>query len=113
LTLLGHHVTITAHVDHATWAFGDGSTDTTTSPGKPYSTSDPCHTAQCPHYYGHVYRSTGPVTVSGQVTWSGTYTVDGGAPIVIPGTVTGPAQSIALTVLQARGVLVDPNQPTR
>jgi hypothetical protein len=106
VTLLGHQVTLQVHVAQVDWDFGDGQRDTTPSPEPRYDPSAGCKTVSCPGYWGHVYAATGAMTVSATVTWSGRYRVDGGAWLDIPGTVTGPATTAALTVRQARGVLV-------
>jgi hypothetical protein len=106
VTLLGHQVRLQVHVARVDWDFGDGQRDTTPSPEPRYDPSAGCKTVSCPGYWGHVYAATGAMTVSATVTWSGRYRVDGGAWLDIPGTVTGPATTAALTVRQARGVLV-------
>ena len=107
VTLLGYRVTLRAHLQSVDWRFGDGQSDTTTDPGKAYSRDDPCRTVQCPDYFGHVYRSTGSLTIGAQLTWTGQFQVDGGAWQDIPGTVTAPATGTPLHVREARGVLVD------
>jgi hypothetical protein len=48
LTLLGHHVTIRVHIERIDWTFGDGHTDTTTSPQRKYDPAHSCHTTTCP-----------------------------------------------------------------
>jgi hypothetical protein len=106
VTLLGHRVDIRAHVQQVAWEFGDGDTDTTSTPGRPYTSADPCRTAQCPHYFGHIYVHTGAVTIRAQLTWAGEFRVDGGAWQTIPGTVSAAAANTAVHVKQARGVLV-------
>ena len=106
VTLLGHRVTLRAHLQQVHWDFGDQATDTTQSPGKPYSHDDPCRTAQCPNYFGHTYLRTGAVTISAQLTWTGQFRVDGGAWQDIQGTVTAPATNQPIRVREARGVLV-------
>jgi hypothetical protein len=106
VTLLGHQVTLQVHVAQVDWDFGDGQRDSTDGPERPYDPAAGCKTVTCPGYWGHVYGTTGAMTISASVTWSGRYRVDGGAWLDIPGTVTGPATTAALTVKQARGVLV-------
>jgi hypothetical protein len=110
--LLGEPVAITVAVDHVDWSFGDGTTDTSTSAGKAYTSADPCDTALCPGYYGHVYRATGPMTVTATVTWTGRFRIGGGAWQPIPGNVSGPTTTTRITVREARGVLV-PDPGTR
>jgi hypothetical protein len=105
--LLGFRVTLRAHLETVRWQFGDGAGDTTQGPGTRYSHDQPCTTAQCPGYFGHTYRRTGPVTIGAQLTWTGQFQVDGGAWQDIPGTVTAAATGQPIHVKEARGVLVD------
>jgi hypothetical protein len=104
--LLGQPVGIEVHVASVRWAFGDGTSDVAAMPGKRYDKSDPCATVLCPDYYGHVYRRAGAMTVAATVTWTARYRVAGGGWQNVPGSVTGRASSIRLTVREARGVLV-------
>ncbi len=104
--LVGHRVRITARLAGVSWDFGDGATDTSTGPGRPYPVGDPCQRARCPGFFSHVYRHTGRLRVSARATWTGTYTVDGGPPQLITGTVGGPLTSAALHVQQSTVVLV-------
>ena len=106
LTLLAHQVTITITVKTVNWNFGDDTTDTSTGPGRPFTPADHCGENQCPDWFGHTYTETGPVTTTADVTWNATYTVDGGPPQPIIGTVTGPRTTMKITVKQARAVLV-------
>jgi len=107
LTLLGRRVVVTLHLEHVDWDFGDGETDSAAAAGKAYDgVNNPCKTVACPGYYGHTYLLTGSMTVSAAVSWVASFSVDGGASLTIPGTVTGPAATTALRVKQARGVLV-------
>jgi hypothetical protein len=112
-TVVGRRVALRISFDHATWTFGDGATDTTTDPGKPYDkTGDPCAGAQCPDYYGHTYTSTGPVTVSLTVAWHAEFSLNNGTTwtAIDPAPLTGPATTHDLQILQSRGVLVpDPD----
>jgi hypothetical protein len=106
VTLLGHRVSLRAHVERVDWNFGDDSTDTTPTPGKAYTNADPCKTVDCPDYFGHTYVHTGRVTIAAELTWTGQFRVDGGVWQAIPGTVTAPATSAAIHVKEARGILV-------
>jgi hypothetical protein len=106
VTILGRAVQLRIHFDHADWAFGDDTTDTTTDPGKAYdSRGDPCRTAQCPDYYGHTYAATGVMTITLTVTWHAQYRL-GATWTDIAGMITGPTSRRVLTVKQARGILV-------
>jgi hypothetical protein len=107
-TVVGRRVQLRIHFDHATWNFGDGATDSTTDPGKPYTEADSCNTAQCPGYYGHTYTDTGSVTISLSVSWHAQFSLDGGTTWtdVDQAPLTGPTTTHQLSVVQARGVLV-------
>ena len=107
IEILGRRVVVSLSLDHVVWRFGDGESDTTSSPGKAYAEqADPCTTRECSDYYGHTYDRPGRVRVNAAASWSARFTVDGGAPITIPGTVAGPTEQAAIVVKQARGVLV-------
>lgn len=108
VTVVGQPVALRIGFDHADWSFGDGTTDSTTDPGKAYTKSDPCGSAQCADYYGHTYRDTGAVTISLTVAWHAQFSLDGGTTWtdVDPAPLTGPAATHDLDVVQARGVLV-------
>ena len=108
VTVVGRQVGLRIRFDHADWTFGDSTTDSTPDPGKPYSKSDPCDTAQCPDYYGHTYSDTGPVTITLTVAWHAEFSLDNGATwtAVDPAPLTGPATTHNLAVVQARGVIV-------
>ena len=112
VTLLGHQVGLRIHARAAAWAFGDGSTDTSAGLGRPYAAADGCGEAVCAGYFGHTYVSTGEMTVSATVTWAGEFSVDAGPwrgianPATGANTVNGPAATRPITVIQARGVLV-------
>jgi hypothetical protein len=108
VTVVGRQVALRIGFDHATWDFGDGASDTTTDPGKPYSRADPCGTAQCPDYYGHTYTDVGDVTIALTVAWHAEFSLDDGATwtAVDPAPLSGPASTHDLTVVQARGIIV-------
>jgi hypothetical protein len=109
--LAGHQVAITATVSTVGWDFGDGATDSSNGPGRPFTKDSHCGQKQCPDWFGHTYTKTGKVTVTARVRWSATYSVDGGPAQPISGTVTGPPATMSILVKQARAVLV-PN-PTK
>ena len=113
VTLLGtYRVALRVHVQRVAWAFGDGATDVAGSPGLPYRKGEHCTTVTCPGHFGHVYATTGTMTITEQVTWSGQYSVDGGAWQDVAGTVDGPAATTQVRVLEARGVLVADPTPS-
>jgi hypothetical protein len=104
--LLGHRVALRIHLRWVEWDFGDGHTDSTSDPGRKYDPDDECRTVLCESYWGHVYETTGPMTISAAVTWSGEFRVDGRRWAPIAGTVTGGAATADLRIRQARGILV-------
>lgn len=106
--LLGQPVWLRLAFEQADWDFGDGHTATAGTPGKAYDDAhDPCAATLCPHYYGHVYRQAGPVTITLRVRWHASYSLDGRTfQPVEGGPVTGPAAHTALRIKQARVVLV-------
>jgi hypothetical protein len=107
VTILGRGVRITIRLAHVNWDFGDGDHLASIGPGKRYDERrHPCDTKLCPDYFGHVYIRTGTMSISATASWTATFTVDGGQPVAIPGTVTGPTAGAAIHVKQARGVLV-------
>lgn len=108
VTVVGRQVALKIDFDHADWDFGDATTDTTDQPGRPYDDANPCSTAQCPDYYGHTYRDTGPVTITLTIAWHAQFSLDNGTTWtdVDPAPLTGPSATHQLTVVQARGILV-------
>ena len=100
LTLIGYDVDV--HIEPASyhWVWGDGSTDTTETPGQPYPATDVTHT------YTRATRESGPLALRVDVTYAARYRVDGGewTPIPEPITITGP--TTALAIKQASAVLV-------
>jgi len=111
--LLGRTVALELDLVRATWDFGDGHADTTSTPGKPYDqVHDPCRSAQCPDYYGHTYTSTGIKIITLAVTWHAAYSLDGHTWNDIDTPIAGPARHHTLRVLQARAILVpNPGDP--
>ncbi len=97
LDIRGFTVDIVATASAFTWNTGDGAELTSTDPGAPY----PDHSVE------HDYHS-GTYTAGLTVTWTGTFTVDGSAPIDVPGTTTTVGPPVTFDVLQARPVLTNP-----
>jgi len=113
VTLLGtYRVALRVHVQQVAWAFGDGATTVADGPGLPYRKGEHCTTVTCPGHFGHVYARTGTMRINSQVTWSGQYSVNGGAWQDVAGTVAGPSATTQVAVLQARGVLVADPTPS-
>jgi hypothetical protein len=97
VNIRGFTVDIVATASAFTWDTGDGTVLQTTDPGAPY----PDHTIS------HDYRS-GTYTASLTTTWSGTFSIDGGATADVPGTTTTDGPPATFTVLQASPVLTNP-----
>ncbi|WAX58721.1 hypothetical protein M6B22_08145 [Jatrophihabitans cynanchi] len=106
--VVGQPVWLKIVFDHAAWDFGDGVRASSAVPGKAYDdVGDRCAQVLCPDYYGHVYRSAGPVRITLVVSWTASYSLDAAHfQQLAGGPITGPAASTALTVRQARAVLV-------
>ena len=100
ITLLGQEVAITATPVSYTWHFGDGSKLTTNGPGAAYSSEEPIQV-------GHTYVEA-DVTVHPwvDVTYHGSYTVNGGSPEDIPEELTVQGTPVDLEVLTATPRLV-------
>ncbi|MGY1621872.1 hypothetical protein ACI789_06745 [Geodermatophilus sp. SYSU D00965] len=93
----GFTVDIVATATGFTWHTGDGTDLTSTDPGAPYPD----------HSVSHEYPS-GTYTASLTTTWSGTFSVDGGASADVPGTTSTDGPPVTFDVLQARPVLTNP-----
>jgi len=94
----GFTVVIEATAEQFTWHTGDATGQiVTTDPGAPY----PDETIE------HLYRS-GTYTARLTVTWGATFTIDGSAPVEVPGTTTTDGPPVTFDVLQARTVLTNP-----
>ena len=97
LDIRGFTVDITATASSFTWRTGDGTELTTTDPGAPY----PDHTIS------HDYAS-GTWTAALTTTWTGTFSIDGGLTVPVPGSTTTDGPPVTFDVLQARPVLTNP-----
>jgi hypothetical protein len=106
ITLSGQHISLRIQLRTAHWSYGDGSQQTRSTPDRPYDRQDPCHTAQCPHYAGHTYTSTGLKTITLTITWHAQYRTGTGTWQDIDRDITGPTTRHQMTVKQARAVLV-------
>jgi hypothetical protein len=96
-TLLGTPVTIRATPVSYVWDFGDGSASVVTDhPGGPY----PDHAAE------HTYRTTGDRIVTLTTTYTGHYSVDGGASwLAIGGEARASSAPIPVRLVEARAQL--------
>ena len=95
-TVLGQAVRVRATPVRFHWTYGDGSARTTADAGAPYPE---LRTA-------HVYRDPGTRTLGLTTTYSGEYSVAGGAWLPIDGVATVNSPGTDLTVLAARNQLV-------
>lgn len=97
VTLLGRSVVIYAIPVEYIWHHGDGTTQTTESPGAPYPSKE----------ITHLFDTIGTVMPRVDVRYRAEFTVDGGARQPIPGIATVTGTSEELSVLEARTRLVD------
>lgn len=95
VTLAGQRVEIEA-VPTYTWFFGDGTSETTTTPGHAYPDHD----------VFHVYAEVAPVTARVDTTYRGRFRVGDGPWRDIDETLTVAGDPVDLTVLEARPTLV-------
>jgi hypothetical protein len=100
LTILGYSVDVEVHPTHYTWHWGDGTSQTTETPGRPYPSLDVTHT------YRHATEPDHDLALSVDVTYAGRYRVDGTAWTAIPQPITISGPPTALPVKQASAVLV-------
>lgn len=96
VTLLGQQVEIEATPSEYTWDFGDGASESTSSPGAAYPDLD----------VTHEYASEGRVSPSVATTYQGRYRINGGGWQQIPGTLTLQGDPEALRVRSASPRLV-------
>lgn len=95
-TVLGQPVRVRATPMRFRWTYGDGAALTTADPGAPYPSLRTAHT----------YRQPGKRTLGLRTTYSGEYSVAGGAWLPIDGLATVDSPGTGLTVLAARNELV-------
>ncbi|MCU1599437.1 MAG: hypothetical protein JWO22_146 [Frankiales bacterium] len=93
--ILGHTVVVTAKPEHFDWYFGDGGQLLDGGRGREGETD-----------VSHTYEEKGTVRPYVVITWSGTFTVDGGAAIDVIGTATTTGDGTPLQVKEAHAQLV-------
>lgn len=91
----GMTITVAPRVLYWDWSFEPGASERFTVPGGGYPDKDVSHT----------YASVGGRGVTVAATWGGTYTVNGGPPVRVTGTVVRVA-SVGVPVREARSQLV-------
>lgn len=99
VTLLGLDIDVEATPTRYTWHPGDGTSKSTTKPGRPYPAKDVTHT------YRRVADEVRPRV---DTTYSVRYRVDGGAWTPLGQTLTATGESTSLEVEEAAPVLVAP-----
>lgn len=103
LTIIGYNVEVHVQPSTYTWHWGDGSSETTNTPGHPYPSTDITHT------YIHATDANQPVQLSVDVTYTARYRGGGGGWQAIPDTLTIAGQPRGLPIKQASAVLVADN----
>lgn len=79
------------------WTFGDGTSETTSTPGAPYPK------LEVTHEYEHIGKATASVTT----VWGADYSVNGGKWAPVDGTVTKAGAGVQITIREATPVLTD------
>ena len=95
VTILGRRVVITARPQSYDWFFGDGQSALDVGPGQARDSD-----------VRHVYGVTGTMAAYVVITWSGTFTVEGGRVQQVFGTARTTGPGTPLQVKQARAELV-------
>lgn len=92
VSILGRSVRLDVSPESFRWEFGDGTSATTATAGAPYPSKDVVHR-----------YADARVTVQHRVvvTWGATWSLDGGAPRPVAGTVTTTGPATALRVAEA------------
>jgi hypothetical protein len=109
ITVVGQQVWIKLTYDHATWNYGDGTTENRKTPGNAYPSKGKCSSKLCASYDGHVYLTDGWRTTTLTVTWAAAFSIDGGTNFqtIAGAPITGPASTTRFHVRSTHTVLVD------
>ena len=103
LRVLDHTVVFTLTPESYTWHHGDGTTQTTTTPGRKFADGD-----EPTNLIHHAYdRTADDIPVSVDITWFATWTLDGKDRGAVDGTVTKTGAAQQLDVLEATPTLVN------
>jgi len=97
-TVLGEPITVRVTPIRYRFDYGDGTSATTTSPGGPL----PDDGFDTPTATGHVYEATGAFTINLTTTYTGEYSVNGGAYQPINGTATVASTPLDLDIWRTR-----------
>ncbi|MCW2759476.1 MAG: hypothetical protein JWO46_3222 [Nocardioidaceae bacterium] len=96
VTLLGQQVTLDIRPSRFVWSYGDGSVQTTTTPGAKYPAKEIVHRYPKAHL---------DVAHSVAITWTARYRVGAGPWQDVPGTVTSQGPATTLHISEATPVL--------
>jgi hypothetical protein len=96
VTLLGQNVRLEITPSRFEWVHGDGTTDTTATPGAPYPAKD------IVHRYADAHRTVAHRVV---VTWSAEWSLNGGPLQPVNGTVTTTGPATPLRIAEASPAL--------
>jgi hypothetical protein len=100
LAILGYRVDVHLYPVSYAWHWGDGSTQTTDDPGRPYPATGVTHT------YANATDPGQPLSLRVDITYSGRYRVDGSDWTPVPEPITVDGRVRALAVKQASTVLI-------
>ncbi len=95
VTVLGTPVEIKATAASFTWHHGDGTSQTTTKPGRPYPAKDVVHQ----------YRKPGHVNLRVDVNYQVDFRIEGGSWQQLADPITAPGPATSLRIREARPVL--------
>jgi hypothetical protein len=103
LDIIGYSVHVHLQPVTYTWHWGDGTSQTTDTPGRPYPATDITHT------YLHATHPNQPLTLSVDTTYHGRYRVDTNTWTTLPEPITIPGPPTTLPIKQASAVLISNN----
>ncbi|MRH30260.1 hypothetical protein GH740_13215 [Microbacterium sp. SYP-A9085] len=102
--LFDHDVSVRFTPHHFTWTYGDGTTSTTTTPGRSWTQRGDAQFTPTPT--SHVYAERGTYTAAVTVSYSPVVTFDTGQTQAVAGYVTSTSAEQSLRILEARTALV-------